>query len=234
MREVKIPCISYELKADWYEGSKDDSVLLVIPGFTSSKKSYEPLTTAIVEKSGTSALVLDLSGHGVSPFNIDDITISEHFTEVVKAYDWVKANHPDKKIDIMGTSYGGYFAASLVKVRDIRKLILRVPANYDPNDLYTPWKDLDREKIRNEYRADPKNFEKHPVLAHGKEFKGETYVLTHEFDEACPKTSTDPYIKAFNAGTWEAKGFAHSMGATNPTKEQSEEYQAKIAEWLNK
>jgi len=232
LREVKIECLGYELKADWYKGN--DNVLLVLIGFTSSKKSYKPLIDAIVAKNGTSALVVDYSGHGESPFDIQDITISENFSEVVRAYDWIKENHPKKTIDVMGTSYGGYFAAKLIKARSIRKLILRVPANYDPKDVYTQWKNLDQEQIRNEYRADPKNFDKHPVLAEGAKFKGEAYVLTHEFDQACPKTSTDPYIKAFSAETWEAKGFKHGFKMTNPTEEQAEEYQNKIAEWLSK
>lgn len=231
-KSLTIPCIGYEIAADWYEGN--DNTLLVLPGFTSSKANYEDLVSAIVNKTGTSALVIDYSGHGESPYDIQDITISENFSEVVRAYDWIRDNYPDRTIDVMGTSYGGYFAAMLAGVRDVRKLILRVPANYDPKDLYTPWSRLDREQIRNEYRADPKNFDNHPVLAKGPPFKGDAYVLTHEFDGACPKSSTDPYIKAFNAESWEAKGFVHGLGKSNFTEEQLEEYQNKIAEWLTK
>ena len=231
MRSFTILCVGYEIAADWYEGN--NNVLLVLPGFTSSKANYEELVSAIFSKTGTSALVIDYSGHGESPFDIQDITISENFSEVVRAYDWIKEHHPGKTIDVIGTSYGGFFAAMLAGVREIRKLILRVPANYDPKDLYTPWRRLDREQIRNEYRADPKNFENHPVLAEGLRFKGEAYVLTHELDEACPKSSTDPYIKAFKAENWEAKGFVHGFGKSKITEKQLEEYQNKIAEWLS-
>lgn len=227
---ITIHCIGYEIAADWYEGN--DNVLLVLPGFTSSKKNYEPLVSAIVEKTGTSALVIDYSGHGESPFDIQDITISENFSEVVRAYDWIKDKYPERAIDVMGTSYGGFFAAKLPSVREIRKMILRVPANYDPKDLYTPWRKLDREQIRNEYRVDPKNFTNHPVLAEAAHFEGDAYVLTHEFDESCPKASTDPFISAFNAETWEAKGFVHGLGKSNASPEQIEEYQNKVAGWL--
>lgn len=232
IEKTTIPCIGYEIAADWYEGN--DNILLVLPGFTSSKKNYESLVSAIVEKTGTSALVIDYSGHGESPFDIQNITISENFSEVVRAYDWIKDKYPERTIDVMGTSYGGFFAAKLPSVREIRKMILRVPANYDPKDLYMPWRRLDREQIRNEYRVDPKNFTNHPVLAEATHFKGDAYVLTHEFDDSCPKTSTDPFISAFNAETWEAKGFVHGFGASNASSEQIEEYQNKIAEWLTK
>jgi len=230
--KITIPCIGYEIAADWYKGN--DNVLLVLPGFTSSKKSYEPLVSAIVEQTGTSALVIDYSGHGESPFDIQNITISENFSEVVRAYDWIKEKYPELTVDVMGTSYGGFFAAKLPIVREIRKMILRVPANYDPKDLYTPWRKLDREQIRNEYRVDSKNFDSHPVLAEAAHFNGDAYVLTHEFDESCPKTSTDPFISAFNAETWEAKGFVHGFGKSNASPEQIEEYQNKIAGWLMK
>jgi esterase/lipase len=126
IKKITIPCAGYEIAADWYDGN--NSVLLVLPGFTSSKKSYEPLVSAIVEKTGTSALVIDYSGHGESPFDIQDITISENFSEVVRAYDWIKEKYPERTIDVMGTSYGGFFAAKLTSVREIRKMILRVPA----------------------------------------------------------------------------------------------------------
>ncbi|HMS23624.1 MAG TPA: alpha/beta fold hydrolase [Candidatus Saccharibacteria bacterium] len=232
MKSVNISCIGYEIAADWYEGS--DCVLLVLPGFTSSKANYKDLTAAIISKTGTSALVIDYSGHGESPFDVQDITIMENFSEVVRAYDWLKKHYPDKAINVMGTSYGGFFAAMLAGVRDVNKLVLRVPANYAPKDLYTPWRELDREQIRNEYRADPNNFKEHPVLAHGQSFKGTAYVLTHELDEACPKSSTDPYIKVFGAEAWEAKGFVHGLAKSKFTQAQLEEYQDKIAGWLNK
>lgn len=232
IKKITIPCIGYEIAADWYEGNED--ILLVLPGFTSSKKNYEPLVSAIVEKTGTSTLVIDYSGHGESPFDIRDITISENFSEVVRAYDWIKEKYPERAINVMGTSYGGFFAAKLPNVREIKKMILRVPANYDPKDLYTPWRKLDREQIRNEYRVDPKNFTNHPVLAEATHYKGGAYVLTHEFDESCPKASTDPFISAFKAETWEAKGFVHGFGKSNASTEQIEEYQNKIAEWLMK
>ncbi len=232
MKPQVIQCVGYEIAADFYEGN--DNILLVLPGFTSSKANYADLVSAIVNKTGTSALVIDYSGHGESPFDIQDITISENFSEVVRAYDWIKEKHPNKTIDVLGTSYGGYFAAMLAGVREVRKLILRVLANYDPRDLYTPWRKLDGDQIRNEYRADPKNFKNHPVLAYGPSFKGEAYVLTHELDEACPKSSTDPYIKAFDAEHWEAKGFVHGLGESTFTEQQLEEYQNKIAEWMNR
>lgn len=234
-KPIKVQCNGYEVLADWYDGTDaNKGVVLVLPGFTSSKKKYRPLIRALIERTGMAMLVLDYSGHGESPFDIQDITIAENFSEVVRAYDWLAGRYPDRSISVMGTSYGGYFAAKLSGVRDVQKLILRVPANYDPKDEYTPWRKLDREQIENVYRVDPRNFDSHPVLAGAKKYRGKAYVLTHEFDQACPKSSTDPYIKAFKAETWEAKGFKHGLGESTYTQEQLEEYQDILAGWLTK
>jgi esterase/lipase len=70
-KAIQVQCVSYSIAADWYEGN--DNILLVLPGFTSSKANYGELVSAIVEKTGTSALAIDYSGHGESPFDIQDI-----------------------------------------------------------------------------------------------------------------------------------------------------------------
>ena len=233
MKSFKIPCIGYEIAADWYDGAEgNNSVLLVLVGYTSSKKRYEELVTALVEKSGYSALVIDYTGHGESPYSLEDLTPAQNFLEVVTAYDWLVDNHPDKTISVMGTSYGGFLGIQLTKYRSPKKLVLRVPAIYSPETFYTKWKDMDLEEIRHGYRTDPDNFKDHPLLKRASAYKGESYVLTHELDEACPKPATDAITKAFKAKTWEAKGFVHGLGQSNFTPEQLEEYQDKIAGWL--
>jgi acetyl esterase/lipase len=233
MKSFTIPCVGYHIAADWYDGDKDNSsVLLVLIGYTSSKANQQELVSAIVKKSGTSALVVDYTGHGESPYYLDEIAPAQNFLEVITAYDWVKENHPSKTINVMGTSYGGFMAIQLTKYRSPNKLILRVPAIYSPGLFYTKWKDMDVQEIRHGYRANPENFVKHPLLVRAASYKGHAYVLTHELDESCPKTSTTPIAEAFSAKTWEAKGLKHALSQSTFTKEQIEEYQNKIAEWL--
>lgn len=234
MKSFNIPCVGYEIVADWYDGVYDNSnVLLVLVGFTSCKANYSELVTAIVNKTGYSALVIDYTGHGESPYYLEDLSPAQNFMEVITAYDWLNENHPEKTISVMGTSYGGFMAIQLTKYRSPKKLILRVPAIYSPETFYTKWKDMNLEEVRHGYRADPANFIKHPLLVRASNYKGQTYVLTHELDEDCPKSSTTPITEAFKAETWEAKGFVHGLGKSNYTEEQLEEYQNKIANWLN-
>lgn len=233
MKSFKIPCVGYEIAADWHDGAVDNNnVLLVLVGYTSSKANYLDLVTAIVQKTGYSVLVIDYTGHGESPFILDDLSPAQNFMEVITAYDWLVENYPKKMISVMGTSYGGFMAIQLTKYRSPKKLVLRVPAIYSPETFYTKWRDMELGEIRHGYRADPANFVNHPLLGRASNYKGEVYVLTHEFDEACPKPSTTAIAEAFGAETWEAKGFVHSLGKSTFTKEQLEEYQDKIASWL--
>jgi len=233
MKNQKIPCIGYEIAADWYDGATDNNnVLLVLVGYGSNKANYQELVGAIVEKSEYSALVLDYTGHGESPYDLEELTPAQNFLEVINAYDWLSDNHPEKTISIMGSSYGGFMAIQLTKYRSPKKLIFRVPAIYPPEIFYTKWKNINLEEVRHVYRNDPNNFVKHPLLGRASAYAGETFVLTHELDEACPKPATSAIAEAFGAETWEAEGLKHSLTESVYTAEQLEEYQDKIVGWL--
>ncbi|MFT4532473.1 MAG: pimeloyl-ACP methyl ester carboxylesterase [Candidatus Saccharimonadales bacterium] len=234
-REIEIPCVGYKIKADLYEGETTDRVMLFLIGFTSSKASYEPLVTALVKKTGLSALVLDYGGHGESPFNLEDLTQSQNFSESVIAFDWIRNSYPDSKITVIGTSYGGYHASLLAGYREFDQLVLRVPGIYPWHNFYTKWSDMESVEEHRRHRQDPELVSKHPLLLEAsRKFSGRTLVLTHENDDVCPKVSTDEFTKLFNANTWVANDFGHSFTSSNPTKEQGEEYQAAIADWIKK
>jgi len=230
-KQIQIPCAGYSIAADWYEGTNDE-VLLVLPGYTSTKANYSGLVQAIVEKTDVSALVIDYSGHGESPFELDDLTPAQNFLEVITAFDWTVENHPEKKITVMGTSYGGLHTAQLTKYREFYKIIFRVPAIYPPNSFYTKWKDVGADHYL-EYRTNA-DLSAHPLLARAKSFKGQTLVITHELDTMCPPNNTDAFIDAFTADHWEALGFKHGLDKSDVTEEQINEYIKKITDWINK
>jgi hypothetical protein len=61
--EQAIPCMSYELAADWHEAGANQTAL-ILPGYQSTKERQEDLVTKVVLEAGMNALVLDYSGHG--------------------------------------------------------------------------------------------------------------------------------------------------------------------------
>jgi pimeloyl-ACP methyl ester carboxylesterase len=233
MKTVKIPCVGYELAADWYDG-KNDQVLLVVPGWSSNKQNYEDLAGAITKQTDSAALVLDLAGHGDSPFRLPDLMPAQNLLDLMNAYDWLWRKHPDKTINVMGTSYGAYLSAWLAAYRPLSKLVLRAPAIYRPEDLYMYWGDIDREETRLEYRSDAAAVAKHPVFAAVSGFKGRALVVVHEQDEEIPPATSDAYIEAFHADKYLAEGLSHKMAQWKSERSKIIAYQKAIADWLNK
>lgn len=231
VKTVKIPCVGYDIVADWYEG-KSDQVLLVVPGWASSKQKYESLTNAITEQTGSAALVVDLAGHGDSPFRLPDLMPAQNLLDLMNAYDWLRREHPDKTVNVMGASYGSYLAAWLAAYRPISRLVLRAPAIYRPEDMYVRWGDIDREATRLEYRAHGKTVAAHPVFAAITGFKGRTLVVIHELDEEIPAATSDAYIKAFHADKYVAEAVTHRMTEWMSERSKVQAYQKAIADWL--
>lgn len=228
-KEIQIRCVGYSIAADWYRGD-NNKALLVLPGFKSSKARQEGLTSALVKQTSSSALVIDYSGHGESPFKLNELTPAQNFLEVITAFDWLVENYPDMMISVAGSSYGGFLATQLTKYRVFEKLVLRAPAIYPSNFFYDNFGGIDSNANR-DYRADAQNYKDHPLLRRASKFKGNVLVVTHELDEICPKPSTDAFIRAFSADSWQAEGLEHSIRASS--HEEIKEYQTKIADWLN-
>lgn len=230
-----IECTGYAVKTDWYETKNTDEIILSLIGWTSNRKRYNDILSAICAKTGKSALVFDYSGHGDSPFDVNTTRPAQHFLEVIYVFDWIKEKYPNAKITVMGTSYGGFLAVQLTKYRTFDNLMLRVPAIYQPSEFYTLNEKINTDEAwaaKDAFRRDVEALSKHPLLGRASSFKGRTLVVVHENDEQVPKETTDAYINAFNADVYVAKGFPHSI--YNQTREELTEYQNKISEWLNK
>lgn len=230
IKNFKIPCVGYELNGDLYE-AESDVVLLNLIGYQSDIERYTSFLTAIQEKTGVNVVTFDYSGHGQSPFELKEMRPAQQFLEVITVFDWIIEQFPSKEIYVMGASYGGFLATQLTKYRRFSKLMLRVPAIYKPDNFYTKWADYNVEEGR-KYRYDSTNLDQHPLLKRASSFEGRTMVITHEFDESCPKNTTDAFIRAFNAEHWEAKGLYHGFSKSNMTEEQSQEYYNVVSDWI--
>jgi alpha/beta superfamily hydrolase len=230
-RGIQIPCQGYSVAADWYEGSGKD-ILLVLIGYPSSRASYTDFVTHMVDKTGTSALVLEYSGVGESPFELKEIPPAQHLLEIIKTFGWLRAKYPEARINVIGTSYGGFLGTELTKYREVSNLVLRVPAIYLPEDFYTSNEVVNKDEVYL-YRQDKVLLDSHPVFTRASEFTGKTLVVVHEFDEFIPRKVTDKYIKTFKADTYLAKGFTHAFKVDAPDQDRSA-YKNAISNWLNK
>lgn len=240
MKTFQIDCVGYAIMADWYEGVRTDEIVLFLMGSTSARARQQELAEAIVQDTGMSTLVIDYTGHGESPFNLEDIRPAQHLLEVITAYDWIKKEYPSAKISVVSASYGAYLAACLIAFRAVENLVLRVPAIYKPEALYDLWGDRmqDEDKYRRTtegYRHDIAALKSHPIFeTNAKQFKGRTFVVVHSDDELIPTEVTDVYAEAFSADEYVAEGFKHAVSHSSPTEAQMTAYQDAITSWLNK
>jgi pimeloyl-ACP methyl ester carboxylesterase len=231
MKKIEIDCVSYSIAADFYD-TGSDKIMLVLPGWMSSKAGYGPLVSFIVEEAKTSALVIDYTGHGESPFDAVEIRPAQHFLEVITAFDWIKEHFPQAEISVMGYSYGGYMAVQLTKYRDFPKLVLQVPTILAPRSFYSLNKNIDRPQERL-YRKDQDFLNSHPLLARASMFEGKTLIMWHELDDNVPKELTDKYIEIFRADSYLAKGWGHGFNSESPEQDQLA-YKKAITDWLDK
>lgn len=229
-KQISILITEYSIQADWHEGTDSDNVLLILVGFGSSKKSNGEFVANVVKQTGMSALVLDFSGHGESPFDVNDTMPAQHLMEAAKAYDWLAESYPGT-INVMGASYGGFMAAYLTRFRKIAKLVLRTPAIYEPKDFYTTHQHIDRLAVR-EYRKDIEALKKHPLFLQEAVSPPETFLVVHGNDDSIPIETSDVYREAFNAETYVAEDFVHAFRDPSNPQDQIEGYYQAITHWL--
>lgn len=230
-----IACLGYDIVADLYEGS-NDKVALILHGYSSNRKNQKNLAQAINDQTGSTCLVIDYSGHGDSPFDLEDTCSAQHLLEVVRAFDWIVEHCPDASVTVCGSSYGGFFGAQLTQYRSFDRLVLRAPAIYEPNLLYEKWSVRARApkkyaKELHAYRTDSAALAEHPIHHAPKLFTGKTLVVVHGLDNVVPVQTTDMYAALFNADMYVAEGFPHSLREHQSGIDQ---YQSYIVNWLNK
>lgn len=230
--------MGYEISTAWYEGLDISKIVLVLPGYSSSKERQKGHAEAMVQETGASALVVDFSGHGTSPFELRDTRPGQHFLELICVFDWLKEKYPNAKITVSGNSYGGFLAIQLTKYREFDNLILRAPAIYKPSAFYDLWarridnvEEYDKEMAS--YRRDTELLAKHPLFNRAANFKGGVLVVVHGEDELIPRETTDTIIASFHADSFIAEGFQHGIDKSNIDEAQLAEYQDKISSWLN-
>lgn len=236
---LDINCPGYSVGADWYVGADASKVLIIVHGFGSTKARQRVHAEAMVQTTGCSALVIQLSGHGQSPVELGDTRPAQHLLELICAFDWLKLKCPKASISVSGSSYGGFLAANLSLYRQFDKLVLRAPAIYEPSLFYDLWSTVLEDSQANDlktlkYRSDARALASNPLLGLVPGFHGRVLVVTHENDEVIPRQTTTAYVAAFGAEEIVAEGFNHTINPDTLDSSRIQEYQDRIADWLNK
>lgn len=227
---IDIPCEDYAVKADTYEGASAAPVALFLIGRSANRRKsrYQKFLPRLANELGITSVVFDYSGHGDSPFHIDDRSAAQHLQEVITVFDWVKERYPNRKFFVFGSSYGGYLAAHLSQIRKFDVLTLEAPAIYRPSDFNVTYEKEDDDKTA-AFRRNPKELASHPLLKNAGKFKGKTLLIVHERDERIPKEVTDAYANAFNCSVAN-EDVPHSFGKA--TEEEIAHYNKTVFNWV--
>lgn len=231
--QITILCTGYSIAADLYLYNDSKDFLLTVVGLNSSKARNVDFVSEVSEKSNLNALVIDLSGHGESPFQLDEISPAQHMMELVHVFDWLTENYPEAKINVMGTSYGGFLVAYLAQYRSFSKLVLRTPALYRPEDFFTNHSDIDKTITSTVYRKSSSEIATNPIFTGKKIFTGPTFVVVHELDESVPTETTNRYIDSFAADIFKAEGFKHPFSDPSNPQDKIQAYKEAVYSWLS-
>jgi uncharacterized protein len=172
--------------------------VVLVHGWDGSQDEYVARAHEVASM-GCICLTFDLRGHVAHRVDRDSVSREENLQDLLAAYDLL-ASQPGvdpSAIAVVGSSYGGYLAAVLTSMRQVRWLALRVPALYEDADWNIPKRQLDRARLHALRRSklEPKD---NRALAACSQFTGDALVVESEHDDVVPHQTNQNYVKAFS------------------------------------
>ena len=182
-----------------------DTGILFVHGLGSNRRGYVEYGERATAQLGVSCLALDLSGHGSSTGDANDISPAQHVQDVLAAWDQLTARYgaDSGRIGVCGSSYGACIAALAVQHRTAARLLLRAPAIVADSDLHRPL------RLRSSDRS--------PAAASGllrslNDFHAPALVVESENDEEIPHEIIEAYLSALPAGEYAViSGATHGL-----------------------
>jgi uncharacterized protein len=175
---------------------KKNPAILFIHGWTSKKERSYQYAKALA-KFGFISFMFDMRGHGESEGNINTATIKEFLDDVLAAYDYlVKIKGVDSgNISSVSSSFGCYLASFLSAKRNVKKLVLRVPADYKNEDFNKPKMQTSGSDnpALTVWREKPKNSNETFALEAISHFDGEILIIESEKDDTIPRQTIQNY-----------------------------------------
>lgn len=147
---------------------------------------------------GCVCMTFDLRGHEKTENQRRSVTREQNLADLVAAYDCL-VSHPTvdtSAIAVIGSSYGGYLATLLTRVRPVKWLALRVPALYWDDEWTLPKQALDRQRL-SQYRLTALGPGDNRALAACAEFAGDVLLVESEQDDYVPHSTLMSYRSAF-------------------------------------
>jgi uncharacterized protein len=173
--------------------------ILFVQGWTGNRKRSIQYAEALA-KLGYICMLYDNRGHGESGGDIKIFTIKEFLDDVIAAYDYLsKIKGVDiENISAVGSSFGGYLVSLLSQKKDVKNLVLRVPADYSNTDFEKIKYVQDVKELAAiiEWRKIPKKANETYALNAINRFSGNVLIIESEYDDMVPHQTIQNYINA--------------------------------------
>ena len=162
-------------------------------GMTSSERGYIPIAQRLAKK-GIVAMTLSLRGHGSSEGDFNKLTVNDAVVDGFSAYDFfLQQDFVDKKrIGLCGTSVGAAVGSIMSSKREVKSLVLRVPATYTDKMMIMTYADIMADEGQLFQKI--KNISDTLALKAISKFKGSLLVITSENDSVIPVTIPARYL----------------------------------------
>jgi uncharacterized protein len=171
--------------------------VLFVHGWGGSQEQYLARAREI-SVLGCVCLTFDLRGHAGTQRQRETVSRESNLRDTLAAYD-VLAGHPHvdrSAIAVVGSSYGGYLAAILTKLRPVKWLALRAPALYIDTGWETPKLQLHKDQDLRTYRRSFVPAETNRALRACADFQGDVLIVESELDDTIPRTVITSYREA--------------------------------------
>jgi dienelactone hydrolase len=171
--------------------------VLFVHGWGGSQQQYLARARE-VSALGCVCLTFDLRGHAQTRARYEAVSREQNLDDVVAAYD-VLAGNPNvdsSAIAVVGSSYGGYLAAILTSMRDVKWLALRAPALYLDIGWELPKLQLHREHDLVAYRQKLVPPAENRALRACTAYQGDVLVIESENDSVIPHAVITSYVEA--------------------------------------
>lgn len=196
---------------------EQNPAILFIHGFTGSQDTSFQYANALT-RWGFICMTFDLRGHGASEGDINSLTREDFLKDVVSAYNFLihQMGVDPEEISVVGSSFGAYLSLLLSSMKEIKNVVLRVPANYPNVEFDKPQINQgNNNPLVKEWRNEPKKVDEAFSLEAINNFVGKILIVEAEKDDIIPHQTIENYINAVKDKTKlthiVVKGAPHSI-----------------------
>lgn len=184
-------------------GDDKEYCVLWLQGWNSTIAKHKDRLVRLAEQTNITFSMIDYAGHGEHPVPRAATTRKQQFSEVLAAYDALKADGYENII-VSGTSFGGYMTALLTGERTPYAVILRAPAIYKDDEFTVSqaerqsYLDATYQKFKPTVKASDDVI----ALNNIRNYPKSVYVIEQALDSIIPKNIPRAYFQAAQRGNY--------------------------------